>query len=140
MILLNCLIICACIFTGGAQDTSLDNLIADIFKTDETTSTSTTSAPVVNPKDSSSNSGTGTDKGTDKGTGNGTGSAQYQSCGDQKECVPRWLCANDTINTSGDGIIDIRIDTGSQCKNYLDLCCDLPNKVSYFNTFLLAFV
>nr|XP_016940842.1 phenoloxidase-activating factor 2-like [Drosophila suzukii]XP_016940851.1 phenoloxidase-activating factor 2-like [Drosophila suzukii] len=124
MILLNCLIICACIFTGGAQDRTLDNLIADIFKADETPSSSTTITPVVNPKDPSSNSGTGTDKGTETGTG----SAQYQSCGDQKVCVPRRLCANDTINNSGDGIIDIQLGTGSQCKNYLDVCCDLPNK------------
>ncbi|KAI8042525.1 hypothetical protein M5D96_003838 [Drosophila gunungcola] len=77
MILINCLIICACIFTCGAQDTSLDNLIADIFKTDETPASSTQApitgtsvAPVVNPKDS------------------GSGSAQYESCGDQKECRP----------------------------------------------------
>ncbi|XP_017121248.1 phenoloxidase-activating factor 2 [Drosophila elegans] len=124
MILINCLIICACIFTCGAQDTSLDNLIADIFKTDETPASSTQApitgssvAPVVNPKDSSSGN-----------SGSGSGSAQYESCGDQKECVPRWLCVNDTINTSGESIIDIRIDTGSQCKSYLDLCCDLPNK------------
>jgi len=124
MILLNCLIICACIFTGGAQDRTLDNLIADIFKADETPSSSTTITPVVTPKDPSSNSGTGTDKGTETGTG----SAQYQSCGDQKVCVPRRLCANDTINNSGDGIIDIQLGTSSQCKNYLDVCCDHPNK------------
>uniref|UniRef100_A0A6P4FLA5 Phenoloxidase-activating factor 2 n=1 Tax=Drosophila rhopaloa TaxID=1041015 RepID=A0A6P4FLA5_DRORH len=118
MILFNCLVICACIFTSGAQDSSLKDLINDIFKTDETPSSTTQApigssvAPVVNPKDS----------------GSGSGSAQYQSCGDQKECVPRWLCANGTINTSGEGTIDIRIDSGSECQNYLNLCCDIPNK------------
>ncbi|KAH8389138.1 serine protease 44 [Drosophila serrata] len=119
MIIINCLVICVCILSCRAQDTSLDNLIADIFKTDETESSTANPTPIapvpnpvtVKPKDSSS-----------------SGSEVYQSCGDQKECVPRWLCANDTINTSGEGIIDIRIDTGSPCKNYLHLCCDLPNK------------
>ncbi|EDW88785.1 phenoloxidase-activating factor 2 [Drosophila yakuba] len=136
MILLNCLVICLCILSCGAQDTSLDKLISDIFKTDDAGASSTPSpspnpnpnpnplprpppTPVVNPKDSSGN--TGSENG-------GSGSAQYQSCGDQKECVPRWLCANNTINNDGEGIIDIRIDTGSPCQNYLDLCCDLPNK------------
>ncbi|KAH8244442.1 hypothetical protein KR026_009850 [Drosophila bipectinata] len=120
MILFYSFVIYACIFSCGAQqDTSLDNLIADIFKTDETNPSSTirpTPAPPVpnvsvNPKDSSS-----------------TGTTQYQSCGYQKECVPRWLCSNNTINTSGENIIDIRIDTDAPCKNPLELCCDLPNK------------
>ncbi|XP_023035635.1 phenoloxidase-activating factor 2 isoform X2 [Drosophila willistoni] len=92
-----------------AQDTSLDNLIADIFKTGENSISTTQSSSVleknINPKLS----------------------PKYQSCGNQRECVPRWLCANDTINSSGENIIDIRIDTGSPCK-YLELCCDLPNK------------
>ncbi|KAH8249097.1 hypothetical protein KR032_005835 [Drosophila birchii] len=125
MILINCLVICACILSCQAQDTSLDNLIADIFKTDETDSSTVNPTPIspvpnpvtVKPKDSSPSTN--------------AGSEVYQSCGDQKECVPRWLCANDTINTSGEGIIDIRIDTGSPCKNYLHLCCDLPNKVQF---------
>lgn len=128
MILINCLVICACILSCRAQDTSLDNLIADIFKTDDTdipTSSQTPISPVpvpvtVKPKDSSPLTPS-------------TNSQTYESCGDQKECVPRWLCANDTINTNGEGIIDIRIDTGSPCKNYLHLCCDLPNKVMNIN-------
>nr|AAO24923.1 SD23103p [Drosophila melanogaster] len=119
MILLNCLVICLCIFSCGAQDSSLDKLISDIFKTDETPKPSSPPPPVVNPKDSSGSTGS---------QNGGSSSTQYQSCGDQKECVPRWLCANDTINTSGDGIIDIRLGTDAECKNYLDLCCDLPNK------------
>lgn len=122
MILLNCLVICLCIFSCGAQDSSLDKLISDIFKTDETPKPSSPPPPVVNPKDSSGSTGS---------QNGGSSSTQYQSCGDQKECVPRWLCANDTINTSGDGIIDIRLGTDAECKNYLDLCCDLPNKVTH---------
>lgn len=118
MILLYSFVIYACIFSCGAQDSSLDNLIADIFKTDETQPSSTIQPTPhvpnvsVNPKDSSP-----------------TGTAQYQSCGYQKECVPRWLCSNNTINTSGENIIDIRIDSDAPCKNPLELCCDLPNKV-----------
>ncbi|EDV32304.2 uncharacterized protein Dana_GF14116, isoform C [Drosophila ananassae] len=117
MILLYSFVIYACIFSCGAQDSSLDNLIADIFKTDETQPSSTIQPTPqvpnvsVSPKDSTP-----------------TGTAQYQSCGYQKECVPRWLCSNNTINTSGENIIDIRIDTDASCKNPLDLCCDLPNK------------
>ncbi|KAL7740871.1 hypothetical protein ACLKA6_014036 [Drosophila palustris] len=60
---------------------------------------------------------------------------KYESCGDQKECVPRWLCANDTINTGGENIIDIRINTDSPtdsatktCSNYLHVCCNIPDK------------
>ncbi|KAH8327917.1 hypothetical protein KR067_001739 [Drosophila pandora] len=117
MILLYSFVIYACIFSCGAQDSSLDNLIADIFKTDETQPSSTIQPTPqvpnvsVSPKDSTP-----------------SGTAQYQSCGYQKECVPRWLCSNNTINTSGENIIDIRIDTDASCKNPLDLCCDLPNK------------
>ncbi|EDW64546.1 phenoloxidase-activating factor 2 [Drosophila virilis] len=95
-------------YTCLGQDSSLDDLIADIFKTDGSTTQST-------PTPSQS---TETIKER----------TQYESCGEQKECVPRWLCSNDTINTSGENIIDIRIDTGSPCTKYLERCCDLPNK------------
>ncbi|XP_068158408.1 phenoloxidase-activating factor 2 isoform X2 [Drosophila tropicalis] len=92
-----------------AQDTSLDNLIADIFKTSENSISTTQSSSILEKNNHPKLS------------------PKYQSCGNQKECVPRWLCANDTINSSGENIIDIRIDAGSPCK-YLELCCDLPNK------------
>ncbi|XP_016940780.3 phenoloxidase-activating factor 2 [Drosophila suzukii] len=109
MILLKGLMICACIFTCRAQDNSLTYLIAKTFENNKAPTTRST--PVFSPKDSS-----------------GTGSAQYQSCGDQKECVPRWLCENSTINTDGYNLIDVRIDTGSECQSYLDKCCDLLSK------------
>ncbi|XP_039492313.1 uncharacterized protein LOC120452248 [Drosophila santomea] len=132
MILLNCLVICLCILSCGAQDTTLDKLITDIFKNANAALSSTPSpspnpnpnpppppppTPVVNPKDSSGN--TGSENG-------GSGSARYQSCGDQKECVPRGLCANNAINNDGEGII--QNDTGSSCQNFLDLCCHISNK------------
>jgi len=112
MVLLKGLMICACIFTCRAQDNSLTYLIAKTFENNKAPTTRST--PVFSPKVSS-----------------GTGSTQYQSCGDQKECVPRWLCANSTINTDGYNLIDVRIDTGSECQSYLDKCCDLLSKVTY---------
>ncbi|XP_033235774.1 phenoloxidase-activating factor 2 [Drosophila pseudoobscura] len=114
MLLFNGAVLCIMVYACLAQDTSLDNLIADIFKIGE----SSTSATQI----------TGSDVVTAQPTRSSSSSGQYQSCGDQKECVPRWLCTNNTINTSGENIIDIRIDTAAPCKNYLDLCCDLSNK------------
>lgn len=113
-------IVCLCLtlYTCKAQDTSLDDLIADIFTKDDAAFSSTpppktTNPPPPQPKNTPSPDPT-----------------KYESCGDQKECVPRFLCSNDTINTSGENIIDIRIDTGSPCK-YLTTCCDIPNKVFF---------
>lgn len=120
-------LLCLLAYNCLAQDTSLDDLIADIFKTDptafsSTTTTTTTKAPAVVTQPSVSPNTVDERQ-------------QYESCGDQKECVPRWLCSNDTINTSGENIIDIRINTDSPpssttktCK-YLQVCCDIPNKV-----------
>lgn len=120
MVVFPYLILCLCltINTCNSQGASLDDLIADIFTKDDTAFSSTTPAPIIPPS---------ADPHIVKEP------TKYDSCGDQKECVPRWLCANDTINTSGENIIDIRIDTGSPCKNYLDRCCDIPNKVRIFN-------
>ncbi|XP_034473436.1 phenoloxidase-activating factor 2 [Drosophila innubila] len=116
-------LLCLLAYNCLAQDTSLDDLIADIFKTDPTafSSTTTQATPVITQPSASPN--TVEER------------QQYESCGDQKECVPRWLCANDTINTSGENIIDIRINTDSPtgsatktCSNYLQVCCDIPDK------------
>ncbi|XP_044259182.1 phenoloxidase-activating factor 2-like [Tribolium madens] len=41
---------------------------------------------------------------------------------DDCECVPFYLCKNGTINTDGENIIDIRINT-NDCPNYLEFCC-----------------
>lgn len=44
------------------------------------------------------------------------------------ECVPYYLCQNDSIITDGVGLIDIRIQDGP-CENYLDVCCKKPQTV-----------
>ncbi|KAH8377364.1 hypothetical protein KR093_005021 [Drosophila rubida] len=107
-------VLCLLAYTGFAQDTSLDDLIADIFKTDPNSFSSTSPPPIISS--------------TSKTPVTVKDRNEYESCGYQKECVPRWLCTNDTINTSGENIIDIRIDTDSPCKEYFHKCCDLPNK------------
>ncbi|EDW13537.1 phenoloxidase-activating factor 2 isoform X2 [Drosophila mojavensis] len=103
-------VIFACYCLG--DDTSLNDLIAEIFKTDS--STPATPIQPIHPTQPSQTAETPKEK------------TKYESCGIQKECVPRWLCANDTINTSGENIIDIRFD--GTCSNYLELCCEIPNK------------
>lgn len=46
------------------------------------------------------------------------------SCGPDKECVPHYLCdENDTIITTGDNLIDVRLLPDAECKNYLSTCC-----------------
>ncbi|XP_016963157.1 phenoloxidase-activating factor 2 [Drosophila biarmipes] len=99
MILLSGLITCACIFICAAQGN------AHLQRT----------TPGFYPKVPSSNLGSET-------------GPQYKSCGSQRECVPRWLCANGTANTDGHNLIDIRIDTGSECQSYLEQCCDVLSK------------
>lgn len=132
-------LLCLLAYNCLAQDTSLDDLIADIFKTDPTafSSTTTQTTPVITPVITQPSASPNIVEERQ----------QYESCGDQKECVPRWLCANDTINTSGENIIDIRINTDSPtgsatktCSNYLQVCCDIPDKVKlYFLTYITRF-
>lgn len=38
-------------------------------------------------------------------------------------CVPYYLCNNGSINTNGEGIIDIRINDGP-CASYIEVCCN----------------
>lgn len=56
------------------------------------------------------------------------GGGAYRSCGLDRECVPRHLCVDGAISTTGENFIDIRIDD-SVC-SYNELCCDIPNKVN----------
>ncbi|XP_014260481.1 tryptase-2 isoform X2 [Cimex lectularius] len=44
---------------------------------------------------------------------------------DKCECVPYYLCANNSIITDGTGILDIRLK-GDLCESYLDVCCGKP--------------
>jgi len=45
---------------------------------------------------------------------------------DSCECVPYYLCNNNTIITGGYGVVSIRIDDGP-CE-YLSVCCNKPNQ------------
>ncbi|KAL9930760.1 LOW QUALITY PROTEIN: phenoloxidase-activating factor 2-like [Glossina fuscipes fuscipes] len=51
---------------------------------------------------------------------------KYKSCGLNKECVPKHLCLDGEISTTGENFVDIRID--SDVCIYNEACCDLPNK------------
>ncbi|CAL7939213.1 unnamed protein product [Xylocopa violacea] len=42
------------------------------------------------------------------------------------ECVPYYLCMNGKILSDGTGLIDIR--AFGDCDNYLEVCCEAPNK------------
>lgn len=47
----------------------------------------------------------------------------FQYCdGGRGECVPYYLCENNTVITDGTGIIDIRFSEDSPC-DYLSVCC-----------------
>lgn len=51
----------------------------------------------------------------------------------QGECVPYFLCNNNTINTDGSGLIDIRIDDAGndpECQEYLETCCAAEDKIT----------
>lgn len=54
----------------------------------------------------------------------------YRSCGVDKECVPRHLCVDGAISTTGENFIDIRIN--DEVCSYSEICCDIPNKVRTF--------
>ncbi|TMW39419.1 hypothetical protein DOY81_015501, partial [Sarcophaga bullata] len=54
---------------------------------------------------------------------------RYKSCGVERECVPRHLCADGTISTTGENFIDIRINSNEVC-TYNEVCCDIPNKTT----------
>ncbi|XP_044734070.1 phenoloxidase-activating factor 2-like [Chrysoperla carnea] len=44
------------------------------------------------------------------------------------DCVPYYLCLNNSIITDGEGLIDIRMQDGP-CTSYLDFCCKTENKI-----------
>ncbi|XP_050312674.1 phenoloxidase-activating factor 2-like [Anthonomus grandis grandis] len=87
---------------GTTKATNNDNIleqnIQDIFgpKPDTGSGTSTSSPNIQ----------------TNVGTGSG-----------QCECVPYYNCINGSINTNGEGIIDIRLNDGP-CSSYLEVCCE----------------
>lgn len=52
--------------------------------------------------------------------------------GIQGECVPFYLCSNESkVLTGGEGIIDIRFNEDeNQCKDYLTTCCYSEDKLA----------
>ncbi|XP_055389977.1 phenoloxidase-activating factor 2-like [Condylostylus longicornis] len=54
----------------------------------------------------------------------------YKSCGDNKFCVPFYLCNNKTgsINTDGTNLIDVRFDGNKPCLDYLEQCCSIDEE------------
>ncbi|XP_055372213.1 phenoloxidase-activating factor 2-like [Condylostylus longicornis] len=51
----------------------------------------------------------------------------YEICGENKICVPFFLCKNgtDSLNDDGELIIDIRLDDSKKCSQYLEICCKI---------------
>lgn len=95
-----------------SKGVSLDNLI-QIVLTPAPDSTTKRPSPVPTPDTRVNPDG---------------GGGAYRSCGLDRECVPRHLCVDGAISTTGENFIDIRIDD-SVC-SYNELCCDIPNKVN----------
>jgi len=90
----------------NCADDDLDSLIAQIYKPEQS---STTAAP--QPV-------------------SGIPGIEPTSVSGDCICVPYYQCHadNNTINTDGIGLIDIRINDG-QCSSYLDVCCKHPDVV-----------
>ncbi|CRL07164.1 CLUMA_CG020152, isoform A [Clunio marinus] len=85
------------VFSQSAQEKgNLDDLIGDVFGSNEPTDNSLTD--VVNEK--LCNGGLG-------------------------ECVPYYLCVNGTINTDGSDLLDIRFGEGQECVDYFEQCCSV---------------
>ncbi|XP_076250481.1 phenoloxidase-activating factor 2-like [Rhynchophorus ferrugineus] len=56
-----------------------------------------------------------------------TPAIQSNSGGEQCTCVPYYLCNNGSVNTNGEGIIDIRINDGP-CSSYIEVCCNTEDQ------------
>ncbi|KAJ8951771.1 hypothetical protein NQ314_007645 [Rhamnusium bicolor] len=48
---------------------------------------------------------------------------------ENSNCVPYYLCSNGSINTNGEGLIDIRKDEGP-CTDYMQICCEKKDQTS----------
>uniref|UniRef100_A0A336LZK5 CSON008593 protein n=1 Tax=Culicoides sonorensis TaxID=179676 RepID=A0A336LZK5_CULSO len=62
------------------------------------------------------------------------GPEAYEHCvhdGIDGECVPFYLCSNDSkLLTGGEGVIDIRFNEDKECKDYLTTCCFSEEKLA----------
>ncbi|XP_041988778.1 phenoloxidase-activating factor 2-like isoform X2 [Aricia agestis] len=98
----------------------LDSVIAEIFgKPDPQQKTTSKPSTIVPPITNNNGGGDG---------GDNTGSKECKmESGETGECVKYYLCnVNNTINTDGIGVIDIRVS--GNCESYLDVCCLLPDQ------------
>ncbi|XP_013113565.1 phenoloxidase-activating factor 2 isoform X2 [Stomoxys calcitrans] len=104
--------------SNGQQGLSLEDLINQVFTPTPSQGTTQVFTPTPAPTPAPT---------PDTRVNANGGAGAYKSCGLDKECVPRHLCVDGAISTTGENFIDIRID--STCA-YNELCCDLPNKRS----------
>lgn len=131
----------ASILYSDAQLT-LDDLINNVFSTVRSSSTPPPLTPHSRLENIFNSSGTNSITDTPSTTPNRSGRSEdnlfnveqnfnparmYKNCGLDKECVPRHLCVDGAIVTTGENLIDIRIDD-DVCA-YNELCCDLSRKV-----------
>lgn len=117
------LLVFGCLIAGAwGQGLSLEELISNVFTPKPDTGGETSTAATFKPTPPTQQPDLNPSRGGEAGGGG------YKSCGLDKECVPRHLCVDGGIVTTGENFIDIRIDD-SVC-TYNELCCDLPNKVS----------
>ncbi|XP_050512106.1 phenoloxidase-activating factor 2-like [Diabrotica virgifera virgifera] len=111
-------VLCLVCSINGQQGEDLDSLINSVFSRpaeDKPTTEATkpvTSSPGINLQPVESHGGE-------------TGIPGIGEC----NCVPYYLCNNGSINTNGEGIIDIRINEGPCGNQYIDVCCDKKNTV-----------
>lgn len=128
-------VICTIVsFRYSNAQLSLDDLISNVFTTtrdNNVASTTPVSTPnqqaVKNKTTITTNRSEGFDGNPIDVGPNFTPTGMYKSCGFEKECVPRHLCVDGSISTTGENFIDIRID--NDVCSYNELCCNLPNKV-----------
>lgn len=104
-----------------AQDSSLDDIIAELFTSNPIGQPQPTPRPVQPAGNIDSITRT-------------TPPPQVQPQPVQTcvgECVPYYQCNNNSLVTDGSGLIDIRIDDGPrQCNDYLEVCCGASDKLT----------
>jgi len=119
--LLKAAVLCLAVSLAKCQNEGkdLDTLIDKVFPKNPSANTE---SPVTNsPRNPDLDPGSG---GSDGGDGASEGIPGTGSC----TCVPYYLCNNGSVNTNGEGIIDIRTNDGP-CESYIDVCCEKGNEV-----------
>ncbi|XP_044734747.1 phenoloxidase-activating factor 2-like [Chrysoperla carnea] len=109
---------------AGDED-DLDSLIEDVFNINPPASS--TATPDRIGGNTNLNPGGNTNLNPSPSNPGGEGVNTGERIGDC-ECVPYYLCKNNTIITDGEGLLDIRMKPGP-CKSYFDVCCTLANKL-----------